>query len=42
MVAIIVAIAILIYVASIVIMCHNAMPYDKAWDETEVKQYDSR
>lgn len=35
MVAAIIAIAILIYVASIVIMCHNAVPYQDSWDEVE-------
>lgn len=33
MVTIIVLAAILIYVASIVILCHNAVPYDPAWDD---------
>lgn len=40
MVSIIVAIAILIYVACIVIMCHNAVPYKDEWDE--VKTNDKR
>lgn len=35
MVTIVVLAAILIYVACIVIMCHNAVPYQDSWDEVE-------
>ena len=35
MVTIIVSIAILIYVACIVILCHNAVPYKDEWDDIE-------
>ena len=33
MVTIIVLAAILIYVASILILCHNAVPYKDEWDD---------
>lgn len=33
MVAIIIAIAIIVYVASILILCHNAVPYQSEWDD---------
>ena len=35
MVTAIVAIAIIVYVACIVILCHNAVPYQDSWDEVE-------
>ena len=33
MVTIIVAIAILVYIVSIAVMCHNAVPYKDEWDD---------
>ena len=33
MITIIVAIAIIAYIVSIAVMCHNAVPYKDEWDE---------
>ena len=35
MVTIIVAIAILVYIVSIAVLCHNATPYQSSWDDDE-------
>ena len=40
MVTAIVAIAILVYIVSIAVMCHNVVPYDPEWEDAEVKQND--
>lgn len=35
MVVAIIAIAILVYIVSIAVLCHNATPYQSSWDDIE-------
>lgn len=35
MVTIVVSIAILVYIVSIAVLCHNATPYQSSWDDIE-------